>query len=207
MSISTNVWHWTSALAILAMWTFLARENPIFRVAEHLFVGSTAGHAIGMAIGNIYRYGWNPLVHKKQLLLFVPIILGLLLYSRFIQKIAWLSRWPVAFLVGVGTGQSIYTSLRTQVINQGLGAMVKLPGASIGVTVNGLISVIGLLAVLSYFIFSIPHKGPLQHFSKVGRWIMMVTFGVSFGNVVSGRISVLLGELTKILGDWLGIIA
>lgn len=34
----------------------------------------------------------------------------------------------------------------------------------------------------------------------------MVTFGVSFGNVVSGRISVLLGELTKILGDWLGML-
>lgn len=206
MSISTNIWHWTSALCILAMWTFLYKENPVFRVAEHLFVGSSAGHALGMAVGNIYRYGWNPLVHNQQLLLFVPIGLGILLYARFIPKIAWLSRWPVAFLVGVGTGQSIYTALRTQVINQSIGAMVTLPGATTGTTINALIGLIGLLAVLTYFIFSIPHKGPVKHFSQAGRWIMMVTFGVSFGNVVAGRISVLLGELTKILGDWLGML-
>lgn len=205
MSISTNIWHWTSAFCILAMWTFLYKENPIFRVAEHLFVGSSAGHAIGMAVGNIYRYGWNPLVHKQQLLLFVPVILGILLYARFIPKLSWLSRWPVAFLVGVGTGQSIYTALRTQVVNQSIGAMATLPGATLGTTINGLISLIGLLAVLCYFLFSIPQSKPLRTFSKAGRWMMMVTFGVSFGNVVSGRISVLLGELTKILGDWLGM--
>lgn len=206
MSISMNIWHWTAAICILAMWTFLFKENPIFRIAEHVFVGGTAGHAIGMAVGNIYRYGWNPLVHNQQLLLFVPIILGVLLYSRFIPKIAWLSRWPVAFLVGVGTGQAIYTSLRTQVINQSLGAMVSLSGDTVGVTINALIGIVGLLAVLSYFLFSIPQSGALEKFSRAGRWIMMVTFGVSFGNVVSGRISVLLGELTKILGDWLGML-
>lgn len=206
MSISTNIWHWTAAFCILAMWTFLYKENPAFRVAEHLFVGSSAGHAIGMAIGNIHRYGWNPLVHQQQLLLFVPLILGIMLYARFLPKVAWMSRWPVAFLVGVGTGQSIYTSLRTQVINQSIGAMATLPGATTGETINALISLIGLLAVISYFLFSIPRSGPLEGFAKAGRWIMMVTFGVSFGNVVSGRISVLLGELTKVLGDWLGML-
>ena len=196
---------WTQALAIIAMWTFLYKENPAFRVAEHLFVGSSAGHAIGMAIGNIYRFGWNPLVHKQQLLLFVPIILGILLYARFIPKFAWLSRWPVAFLVGVGTGQSIYTAVRTQVINQSIGAMANFSLATPGVAINALIGLFGLLAVLTYFIFTIPQKGPVKQFANAGRWIMMVTFGVAFGNVVSGRISVLLGELTKILGDLLGL--
>lgn len=206
MSLSSNIWHWTAALCILGMWTFLYKENPAFRVAEHLFVGSSAGHAIGMAVGNIYRYGWNPLVHQQQLLLLVPVILGFMLYARFIPKFAWLSRWPVAFLVGVGTGQSIYTSLRTQVVNQSIGAMATLPGATTGATINAIIGLVGLLAVLCYFLFSIRRSGPLEGFSKLGRWIMMVTFGVSFGNVVSGRISVLLGELTKILGDWLGML-
>ena len=34
----------------------------------------------------------------------------------------------------------------------------------------------------------------------------MVTFGVSSGNVVAGRISVLLGELVKIFDNWLGML-
>jgi hypothetical protein len=206
MNISTNIWHWTTVAAILGMWSFLYKENPAFRVAEHVFVGSTAGHALGMAICNIYRFGWNPLVHQQQLLLFVPLILGLLLYARFFPSMAWLSRWPVAFLVGVGTGQSIYNSIRTQVINQSIGAMNSLTGGSLGQSLNAIIAVVGLLAVLTYFLFSIPQSKPVKSFGMVGRWIMMITFGVSFGNVVAGRISVLLGELTKIFGDALGML-
>lgn len=206
MHISTNIWQWFAVFCILGMWSLLYKENPVFWVAQHMFVGSAAGHAIGMAIGNIQRYGLNPLVQKGQLVLLIPIALGILLYTRFLPRIAWLSRWPLAFLVGVGVGQSLYTSLRTQVINQTVGAITKLPAGSTGATVNALISVIGLLAVLSYFVFSIPQTGPVKRFSQVGRWIMMVTFGVSFGNVVAGRISVLLGELIKIFGDWLGML-
>lgn len=206
MHISTNIWHWLMVACILGMWSFLYKENPVFRVAEHVFVGSTAGHAIGMAIGNIHRFGWNPLVHQTQLLLLVPIVFGVMLYARFFPRLAWLSRWPIAFLVGVGTGQSIYNSLRTQVINQSIGAMTTLSAASPGATLNGVIALVGLLAVLTYFLFSVKQSGPVRRFSLVGRWVMMVTFGVSFGNVVAGRISVLLGELTKIFGDWLGLL-
>jgi hypothetical protein len=35
--------------------------------------------------------------------------------------------------------------------------------------------------------------------------MMMITFGVSFGNVVMGRISLLLGVLETVYGNWLGL--
>lgn len=206
MSISTNVWQWFAVACIFGMWSLpLYKDNPIYRVSQNLFVGSCAGHAIGVAIGNILRYGFNPLLQDGQLKLIIPILLGILLYTRFFPKIAWLSRWPVAFLVGVGVGQSIYRSLRSQVINQTAAAITKLPGTTIGATINSLICVVGLLAVLTYFVFTIPQTGFVKRFAQTGRWLMMVTFGVSFGNVVAGRISVLLGELLKIFGDWLGM--
>ena len=206
MHISTNVWDWVAVACILAIWSFLYKENPVYRAAEHVFVGSTAGHAIGMAVGNVLRYGYKPLVEKGQVILLIPIALGLLLYARFFRSFSWLSRWPVAFLVGVGTGQTIFTSLRTQVINQVLPAIMKLPGKTFGVTLNSLISLVGLLSVIAYFLFTIPHVGAVKRVSQMGRWVMMVTFGVSFGNVVAGRISVLLGELVKIFGNWLGML-
>ncbi len=205
MHLSTNVWDWMAVACILAIWSFLYKENPVYRVAEHIFVASTAGHALGMAVGNVSRYAYKPLVEKGQISLLIPIALGLLLYTRFFTRLQWLSRWPVAFLVGVGTGQTIYTSLRTQVINQVLPALVKFPGQTFGATVNSLVSLLGLLAVLAYFLFTVKQTKSLQVASKMGRWLMMVTFGVSFGNVVAGRISVLLGELSKIWGNWLGL--
>lgn len=206
MNISTNVWTWIMAACILGMLSFLYKENPIYRIAEHVFVGGSAGHAIGMGIGNIHRFGWQPLQEQMQVSLLIAFALGILLYARFIPKIGWMSRWPIAFLVGVGTGQSIYSTIRTQVINQTIGAIAKFPGATAMETVNIVIGFVGVLAVLTYFLFSIPQKGPIRRMSQAGRWLMMVTFGVSFGNVVAGRISVLLGELTKLFGNWLGMI-
>lgn len=206
MNISTNPWVWIMAACILSMLSFLYKENPAYRVAEHVFVGGTAGHAIGLGFGNIHRYGWIPLVENGQISLLIALFLGIALYFRFFPKIAWLSRWSIAFLVGVGTGQSIYTSIRTQIINQTIGSFTVFPGATPIQTINAIIGFFGVLAVLTYFLFSIPQNGPIKGISKAGRWLMMVTFGVSFGNVVAGRISVLLGELTKLFGTWLGMI-
>ncbi len=136
----------------------------------------------------------------------MPVALGLMLYTRFFPRVAWLSRWPVSFMVGVGVGQSIYTSLRSQVINQAVAAMVELPGTTLGTTLNSLISLFGLLAVLTYFVFTIPQNRYVKPVSQAGRWLVMITFGVGFGNVVAGRISVLLGELQTIFGTWLGML-
>ena len=206
MSISTNFWQWIAVACIFGMWSLpLYKDNAVYRVSQAIFVGSCAGHAIGVAIGNIKNYGLVPLFQGKFDLL-VPVVLGIFLYTRFFQRISWLSRWPVSFMVGVGVGQSIYTSLRSQVINQAVAAMVKLPGATFGTTLNSLISLFGLLAVLTYFVFTIPQNRYVKPVSQAGRWLVMITFGVGFGNVVAGRISVLLGELQTIFGSWLGII-
>ncbi|MGB4326516.1 MAG: hypothetical protein WBJ74_03775 [Bacillota bacterium] len=207
MQISTNIWQWISVACIFGMWSLpLYKDNPFYRVCQNIFVGSCAGHAIGIAVGNMVKYGFQPVIQQSQLHLIIPIVLGILLYARFFPSVAWLSRWSVAFLVGVGVGQAIYSSLRSQVINQAVAAMTKFPGETLGTTVNNLISIIGLLAVLTYFLFTIPQTRFVKGFSQLGRWLMMVTFGVGFGNVVSGRLSVLLGELLKIFQDWLGLI-
>ncbi len=75
MNISTNIWDWIAVICLLGIWSFLYRENPVYRVAEHIFVGSTAGHAIGMAVGNILRYALRPLTQQNQYLLLIPIAL------------------------------------------------------------------------------------------------------------------------------------
>lgn len=211
MNISTNIWTWIMALCILGILSYLYKENPVYRVAEHVFIGSAAGHAVGIAVGSIHRFGWKPLFEEGNYMLVVPFLLGLMLYARFIKQVSWLSRWPVAFLVGVGSGLSLFTMLRSQVLAQAEGAIVKIPvivGGQVVIsqTLNNLITVLGLLAVLTYFIFSIPLKGPTRVVSQAGRMLMMITFGVAFGNVIAGRISILLGQLTALLGTWLGII-
>ena len=204
MNISTDLWTWVMAICILGIFSFLYKENPVYRLAEHVFVGCTAGHFLGVAIGNLDRFGWKPML-AGQYHLIIAFILGIMLYARFIKGTQWLSRWPIAYLVGNGVGLSLYSNLKTAGINQARATMIDLTGATMGRTINQVIIVFGLVAVLTYFIFSIPQNGPVKRVSQMGRWIMMITFGVSFGNVVAGRLNLLLGQLANLLSKWLGL--
>ena len=139
------------------------------------------------------------MTNDGKMSLIIPIILGLMLYARFFRKFAWLSRWSVSFLVGVGSGLAIFGVVRSQFLAQIQANMLPLN------SINNAILIFGVISILIYFFFSIEHKGPIMYASKFGRFVMMITFGVSFGNVVMGRISLLLGVLEGLLGRWLGL--
>lgn len=212
MNISTNPWVWFMGIGMLALYSFIYKENPIYRLFEHIYVGASVGYAVVTAYGNIIDQAWTPLTTKGQLNLLVPVILGLMLYTRFFKSVAWLARWPMSFLMGLGVGISTFGMLNAQLIAQSRAAMVpvlvKAKDGSflLGNTINNIIMVLGVLGVLFFFFFSVEHKGPMRRMAGFGRLIMMVTFGVAFGNVVMGRISLLLGTISDIFGTWLGII-
>lgn len=201
MNISDSIWVWIGALGTIAIFSFVFKENPVYRFCEHLYVGSAAGYAISVNLKSIVDSAWTPITQEGKIVLIIPVIFGLLLYARFFKNIAWLSRWPMSFLVGVGSGLAIYGVVNSQLIAQVRASLLPLT------SVNNVVMVIGLLSILLYFFFSMEHKGGVKHAASVGRWIMMVTFGVSFGNVVMSRISLLLGTMETILGKWLGLIA
>lgn len=118
----------------------------------------------------------------------------------------WLSRWSMAVLIGAGAGISIYGVYNSNLLAQIRATMVPLYVAGeLGTTINNWILVIGVIGVLLYFLFTVPVKGPLKYVTTFGRVLMMITFGVSFGNVVMGRISLLLGVLETVYGKWLGL--
>jgi len=212
VNISGNLWIWFMGLGMLAIFSFIYKENPLYRLFEHIYVGAGAGYAIGINWGNIYDRGWVPLVEKGQYSVIIPIFLGLMLFTRFFKSVAWVSRWSMSFLVGIGTGTAIYGVVNSQLVAQVRATMINViakdtAGAILlPKTLNNIFLVVSVLSILLYFFFSVEQKGPVKTGATLGRWVMMVTFGVSFGNVVMGRISLLLGSLEDILGKWLGIL-
>jgi hypothetical protein len=200
VNISTDPWIWIAAIGSIAIFSSLFKDNPLYRACEHVFVGSGAGYALSQAYRNIVIQGWQPMVNDGRTVLIIPLILGVLLYARFFRGIAWLSRWSMAFLIGIGTGISIYGVYNSQLLAQIKATMVPLS------SFDNIVMVVGVVSVLLYFLFTIPVKGPFKHVTSFGRWMMMVTFGVSFGNVVMGRISLLLGVLETVYGKWLGLL-
>jgi len=208
MNISTDILVWISSLLTLFIFSFIFRDNPFYRFAEHLFVGTSAGYFIALSYHNVvYPNLIVPLFKEGQFLYIIPLILGILYITRFIPQISWLVRIPIAFLLGWGSGVAIPAALQADVVKQ-------IQGTTLTRSVfqrwdNGLwatIILIGVVATLLFFFFSRERKGVIKPIANLGIIFIMLGFGASFGYTVMARISLLIGRFQFLLGDWLGII-
>jgi hypothetical protein len=237
---------WVAALLTLSIFSFLYKDNWVYKLAEHLFIGVSAGYSISLEYWNVFRPNlWNKLAaglghvttstlfsvggfslkvpHFPDMLLLVPFALGLLLFTRFSTRVAWLSRWSIAAMVGSYAGLAMIGALQGDLVAQIQANMIPLfaPGslsalgaarggneavfAFLRVLSNPLI-IFGLLATIVYFFFSREHTGSIGVASKVGVWFLMVSFGASFGYTVMSRVSLLIGRMHFLLSDWLRVI-
>lgn len=197
--MSTDIGVWIAAFATIGLTSFLFKENPLYRVVESLYVGISAGYALTVGYNNIKNLAVKPMLDGKYSLL-IPIVLGVMLYTRYVRRYAWLSKIPLGILMGIGTGLAIRGLILSQVVNQIKASFMPLN------SFNNIFMVVGTLVVLFYFFFNIEHKGNAGNVARVGRWIMMIAFGASFAGTATGRISLFIGRLQFLLGNWLGII-
>ncbi|MCX7995261.1 MAG: hypothetical protein N3A65_05780 [candidate division WOR-3 bacterium] len=208
MNISQDILVWISSLLTLFIFSFIFRDNPFYRFAEHLFVGTSAGYFIALSYHNVvYPNLIVPLFKEGQFLYVIPLILGILYITRFIPQVSWLVRIPIAFLLGWGSGVAIPAALQADVIKQIQGTM--LTRNLFSRWDNGLWAVlilIGVIATLIFFFFSRERKGIIKPIANLGIIFIMLGFGASFGYTVMARISLLIGRFQYLLGDWLGII-
>jgi len=207
MHISTNFWIWIQAILTLAIFTFLYKDNPIFRFAEHLFVGVATGYGLVVVFNNAFKPNlYNPLFVQHNWLYLVPFLFGLMYFTLLFPKISYMIRWPMALVLGIASGLSIPLSVRTYIFEQLSGSVLRPPYHGFLPWLNALIIFFGLLSVLFFFYFSVPHDRPgLKQISKVGLFLLMVGFGASFGYTVMARLSLLVGRLDFLLTRWLGI--
>jgi len=201
---------WVAAIFTLAIYSFLYKENPLYRLAEHLVVGISMGYSIVIAYTRVLLPRLiEPLAAGENWLLIIPGLLGILYITRFFPKIAWLSRYPIAFVMGTAMGVGFPLSMKALVLRQLEATMLPVytSGMSIDLVIGNIVLILGTLAALIYFFFSKPHKGWFFGTgSRIGIWVIMVGFGATFGFTVMGRISLLIGRIQFLLGDWLGVL-
>ena len=216
MHISTSILTWIAAVLTIGIFSFLWKDNPFYKFCEHLFVGVSVGYSIALTWYNsVYPDLFNPLFMAPlskvplgtKLLLIVPLLLGLCYFCRFIPRVSWLIRFPMAFVLGWGMGMAIPATFQTSIIKQMQGTFLT-PGifARWDVFLWAVISFIGVVCSVFYFFFSKEHKGALKLASETGVVFLMVGFGASFGNTVMGRVSLLIGRVQFLLTDWIHVI-
>jgi len=193
-----------SVIFTLALFSFVfAKDNPIYNTAEHIFVAVGAGHAVVASYWVLRGNAWDPLVQKGNVGVLVPVILGLLLFTRYIKSVSWLTRPTVALIVACGAGLGLRGSIRVDFLDQIVATFLPFN------SVDNIIFVVGTIATISYFFFTSSYtralEGRLKVLPQVGQWFMMVAFGASFGQSVMGRLAVLVGKISFLLKDFLKI--
>jgi hypothetical protein len=198
--VSGNLGVWIAALLTLAAWSYLWKQNLVFQVVEHVFIGISAAHAMTMAYFTILGKGIQPLLSGDLSLLF-PLIGGLLLYSRFISKAAWLSRIPLGFTMGTAAAVVIRGSVDASFVKQIQATMLPLK------SLDNVLLVLGTIATVTYFLFNLKSRnGAGGYLATFGRYVMMAAFGAAYGNTVMMRMSLLIPRVRFVFGDWLGLL-
>jgi len=197
---------WLPVFFTLGIYSILYRENPWFRIAESIYLGTAVGYAVSqdlLYIRNQWSGQWS--ANAGMMVLFaIVMIVGLLWYARFNKSTFYLYRWPLAIIVGTGLGMALKTVIFIQFLDQII-AQANTPffvaGDMLG-TINNILIQIMVPSVLLYFWFTgtIRESAPMKIVEKIARYTMMAGFGSAYGYTILTRYSLFIGRAQFLLG-------
>ncbi|MEP0813346.1 MAG: hypothetical protein HRF49_01600 [bacterium] len=140
---------WIAVGLTLAMLSFLYKDNPFFKFAEHLYLGISNGYYIVYVWQNvvkpellgrimpklIFNAAEQPELYAQhpKYYYIIPGLLGLFLLMRLIPATSWWSRWSLAFYIGWGSGVAIPKYLTEYILAQAIATFSPLFGPVAGV--------------------------------------------------------------------------
>ncbi|RJO67346.1 MAG: hypothetical protein C4523_09885 [Myxococcales bacterium] len=215
MELSHDFGVWIGAILTLGIWSFLYKDNPLYKFTEALFVGVSAGYLFTMEIWNVIVPKLVTNLQEGRWIYLIPALLGLSMLLRLFKGVGWVSRYAISFVIGTYSGIFFISFMKENLLHQIAATIVPLvvfsgEGAArrfdLWASLNNVVIVAGVLSALTYFFFSREHKGATGCVARVGVWFLMVSFGAAFGYTVMARVSLLVGRLDFMLGDWLGLL-
>ncbi|MHC4607014.1 MAG: hypothetical protein ACYTAF_08745 [Planctomycetota bacterium] len=182
--------------------SFLYKDNPFYRLAEHIFVGISLGYMLVFYIWSVLVPDWIEPLGDGRMSLLIPGVLGVLAVSRVVPKLTWLSRPTFAFIMGYGAGMAIPAAVEAFVLRHSESTVTPIGNWTSSMNMftafSDILVVVILLCCLIYFFFSIEHKGAVGVAAKAGIFFLMIQFGIAYGNTVMGRMALLYGRFFEL---------
>jgi hypothetical protein len=210
------------AACTLGLYSVLYKENRLYRLFEHLFLGLATGFMVANIWTDVVRpKWWVPMWDQGQWWLIFALVAGLFYYFIYSPKHSWLARLIIGFFMGVASGQAfqvfvndtwpqIHGSFKPLIPHGAIKAQAHeaaIPALTFTDALNNLIFVVVLACVMSYFFFSIEQKNPVVRGSaRLGRWLMMFAFGAIFGATVMARMALLIDRMYFLFFEFGGLL-
>jgi len=209
---------WVAVFFTLAVYSFLYKENPIFRFAEHTFVATGVGYYVAFNVWYCYDLaigvpGGEAGFYGGQWWWIFAFILGIIYYFVLTKKYFWVYRYSLAVIVGVGAGLTLRTLVQAQLLTNIVSTFMNLSptdtagnliifnpadpaGASL---INNLLILVLVFGAVIYFFFT-SETGVIKNLGRIGRVCLMTAFGAAYGNTIMTRMNLFIGRAQDLLG-------
>ncbi len=196
----------TGVLLTLAIFSYLIGDNSFYRLALYIFIGVLVGYSLGVMLHDVLykmalaRILENPLSGEARATV-IPLVLGIMLLFQGFPRYAYIGRFPVAYLLGVGVAVAAGGALVGTLVPQ-IGATGRAPG-TMG-PLNGLLVIAGTILTLLKFTFG-ARKSQQQEspgareriarlFRATGEVFLLFAFGTAFAGALTAALSALIGR-------------
>ena len=220
--MSMQWWEvFVGGVSTLAIFSFLYKENFVYRFFEHLFIGIATAYGIVYTVQSfIWPKIFQPLLgldrivfpdgtynepyNKLNLLFLLPMAFGSLYYFILSRRHNWLAQLVIGFSFGVSAGltfKGLFVELLPQLSDSF--RPLYVPG-SIATTVNNWVFIFTLFTGMCYFFFTFRRRpgGFIERSSMAGRWMLMGCFGAFFGSTIMARMALLVERLEFLIHRW-----
>ncbi len=184
-------------LLTLFVYSFVVKDNPLYRLAVHILVGVSAGFA-AVVIG---RDVLLPLAESvisfedalTPLSWLIPVVLGILLLFKLIPRFSWIGNSAMAVLIAVGAAVGLVGVIVGTLLPQ---IVATYSSGLLTIVVAGL-----TICVLAYFHFTgrVSSDGQVtlpvwyQYVGQIGRFVITIALASVFAGLFSTTL-VLLSE-------------
>lgn len=194
----------------LLIFSYLIGDNPLFRMAVHIFIGAASGYAAVVICYSVLlpKLRLLRMDDPAQLIMgIIPFLLGATLLAKLTPRISWLGSFAMALLVGVGAATALSGAVIGTLIPQSRSAMDAFVSPTFLQLIEGVVMLGGTALTLIYFQFS-ARRAPdgavkrnviLEVLAWGGRVFIAITFGVLFAGVYMAALTAMLERLSSMV--------
>ena len=184
----------------LFVFSYVYKDNPLYRVAVHLLVGVSAGFAAVLVVNEVILPFGRRIITDPfsvvSILYLIPAALAVLMLFKTIPKLSWMGNSSMAALIGTGAAVglvgAVAGTLIPQTFSRPAGGLIGFFGAFL------------TISTLAYFYFS-SHLDKKRNM-KISRWldpvrmIGRVVITMALAGVFAGLLATSLVLLTERIG-------
>jgi len=196
---------WVTAILVLMMMSFMIKETAFYRFGEYTLIGASGGMVLLGAYKRIMGSAITPILEGNYIYI-IGIVLGATTLLRFRKEYAWISRYAVSNMIGLGVGILIPTMAESDILEQVRDTILGIPLNEPLSAFNNLVTIVVVLSVVWFFVFTREPKNPLEDKIRYfARQTLFVAFGVGIGSHIMEYAARALTALQLVLSEWLQI--